>query len=123
MQCALKFVINTSSFDEEPRGCAFHILLTIILMSVSLDQYHGEIGSFYNQSTSQSISLFNILVYFTKNVFVYIIYIIVNMISFTVLDQFSSGNIILMEFYDTFHFTLGPIFFQNFSFKDVQWNA
>ena len=99
-------------------------------MPVSLNQYHGETGSFYNQSTSQSISLFNILVYFTKNVFIYIIYIIVyyiilsilyyiiyiivNMISFTVLDQFSSGNIILMEFYDTFHFTLGPIFFQNF---------
>ena len=93
MQCALKFVINTSSFDEEARRCAFHTLLTIILMPVSLNQYHGETGSFYNQSTSQitklTISLFNILVYFTKNVFVCIIYIIVNMVSFTILDQFS----------------------------------
>ena len=35
-------------------------------MSVSLNQYHGEIGSFYNLLTSQitklPISLFNILV-------------------------------------------------------------
>ena len=51
-------------------------------MSVSLNQYSGEIGSFYNQSTSQitdmTISLFNILVNFTKNVLVYII-LLVNM--------------------------------------------
>ena len=52
-------------------------------MPVSLDQYRGEIGSFYSRSTSQitelTISLFNILVNFTENVFVYII-LIVNMI-------------------------------------------
>ena len=43
-------------------------------MPVSLNQYRGEIGSFYNLSTSQitelTISLFNILVNFTENVLV-----------------------------------------------------
>ena len=54
-------------------------------MPVSLNQYRGEIGSFYNRPTSQiielTISLFNIFVNFTKNVLVYII-LIVNMIFF-----------------------------------------
>ena len=49
-------------------------------MPVSLNQYRGEIGSFYNRSTSQItdmiISLFNILVNFTKNVLVYIILLV-----------------------------------------------
>ena len=58
-------------------------LLTILSMLVSLNQYRGETGSFYNRSTSQitemTISLFNILVNFTKNVLVYII-LLVNMI-------------------------------------------
>ena len=49
-------------------------------MPVSLNQYRGEIGSFYNRSTSQitemTISLFNILVNFTKNVLVYIILLV-----------------------------------------------
>ena len=82
-------------------------------MPVSLNQYHGEIGSFYNQSTNQitemTISLFNILVNFTENVLVHII-LIVNMIFLMLLDQFSSSNIlmeyILMEFYDIY-FTIG----------------
>ena len=73
-------------------------------MPVSLSQYHGEIRSFYNRPTSQIteliISLFNILVNFTKNVLVYII-LIVSIIFSTTLDQLSSCNI-LMEFYDTF---------------------
>ena len=60
-------------------------LLTILSMPVSLNQYRGEIGSFYNRSTNQitemTISLFNILVNFTKNVLVYVI-LIVNMIFF-----------------------------------------
>ena len=66
-------------------------------MPVSLNQYRGEIGSFYNRSTSQitdmTISLFNILVIFAKNVLVYII-LLVNMNFLTLLDQFSSCNII-----------------------------
>ena len=65
-------------------------------MPTILNQYRGEIGSFYDQSTSQitemTISLFAILVNFTKNVLVYII-LIVNMIFLTLLDQFSSFNI------------------------------
>ena len=62
-------------------------------MPVSLTQCRGEIGSFYNQSTSQitelTISLFNILVNFTENVSIYFI-LMVNMIFLTLLDQFSS---------------------------------
>ena len=65
-------------------------------MPISLNQYRGEIGSFYNRLTSQitemTISLFNILVNFTKNVLDYII-LLVNMIFLTLLDQFSSCNI------------------------------
>ena len=65
-------------------------------MPISLNQYRGEIGSFYNRLTSQitemTISLFNILVNFTKNVLDYII-LLVNMIFLTFLDQFSSCNI------------------------------
>ena len=42
-------------------------------MPVSLNQYRGEIGSFYNRSTSQitdmTISLSNILVNFPKRCF------------------------------------------------------
>ena len=49
-------------------------------MSVSLNQYRGEIGSFYDRSASQIIEmtvfLFNILVNFTKNVLVYIILLV-----------------------------------------------
>ena len=45
-------------------------------MPVSLNQYRGEIGSFYNRSTSQitdmTIYLSNILLNFTKNILVYI---------------------------------------------------
>ena len=54
-------------------------------MLVSLNQYRGEIGSFYNRSTSQmtelTIPLFNIFLTFTENVLVYTI-LIVNMIFF-----------------------------------------
>ena len=68
-------------------------------MPVSLNQYRGETGSFYNRSTSQitelTISLFNILVTFTENVLIYFI-LIVNMIFLTLLDQFSSCNIIYL---------------------------
>ena len=69
-------------------------------MPVSLNQCREEIGSFYNRSTCQitelPIFLFNILVNFTKNVLVYTI-LIVNMIFSTLLDQFSSCNIILWD--------------------------
>ena len=68
-------------------------------MPVSLNQYRGEIGNFYNRSTSQitelTISLFNILVNFTENFLVYFI-LIVNMIFLTLPDQFSSCNIIYL---------------------------
>ena len=57
--------------------------LTIPSMPVSLNQYRGEIGIFYNQSITQvtelTISLFNTLVNFTENVLIYFI-LIVNMI-------------------------------------------
>ena len=47
-------------------------------MLVSLNQYREEIESFYNRSNSQitelTICLFNILVNFTENVLVYIIW-------------------------------------------------
>ena len=60
-------------------------------MPVSLNQYRGEIGSFYNRSTSQitdmTISLSNILLNFTKNILVYII-LLVNLFFSTLLDQF-----------------------------------
>ena len=56
-------------------------LLTIPSMPVSLTQCRGEIGSFYNQSTSQitelTISLFNILVNFTENVSIYFILMVI----------------------------------------------
>ena len=78
-------------------------------MLVSLNQYRGEIESFYNRSTSQitelTISLFNILVKFTDNVWIYFI-LIVNMIFLTLLDQFSSYNIIYLWNFMT-HVTLG----------------
>ena len=80
-------------------------------MPVSLNQYRGEIGSFYNRSTSQitelTISLFNVLVNFTKNVLIYSI-LIVNMIFSTLLDQFSSCNIIYLWNFTThlFYFRL-----------------
>ena len=58
-------------------------------MPVSLNQYRGEIGSFYNRSTSQitdmTISLSNILVNFTKNVLVYII-LLVNLVFLTLIN-------------------------------------
>ena len=66
-------------------------------MPVSLNQYSGEIGSFYNRSTSQitgmTISLSNIQVNFTKNV-LFCIALLVNLSFLTLLDQFSSCNII-----------------------------
>ena len=74
-------------------------------MPVSLNQYRGEIGSFYDRSTSQitdlTISLFNILVNFTKNVLVYII-LIVNMIFNAPGSIFILQHYILMEFSGTF---------------------
>ena len=52
-------------------------------MPVGLNQYRGEIGSFYDRSTSPitelTISLSNILVNFTENVLIYFI-LLVNMI-------------------------------------------
>ena len=91
-------------------------------MPVSLNQYCGEIGSFYNQSTSQitelTINLFNILVNFTENVLVYFI-LIVNMIFSTLLDQFSSCNIIYLWNFltDLYYFRLLTSFLANFSGK------
>ena len=91
-------------------------------MPVSLNQYRGEIGSFYNRSTSQitdmTISLSNILVNFTKNVLVYII-LLVNMIFLTLLDQFSSCNIIYLWNFMThlFYYRLLTSFLGNFSGK------
>ena len=75
-------------------------------MPVSLNQYRGEIGRFYNRLTSQitelAISLFNILANFTKNVWVYII-LMVNMIFFNACrSTFYLEHYIFMEFYDKF---------------------
>ena len=91
-------------------------------MPVSLNQYRGEIGSFYNRSTSQitdmTISLSNILVNFTKNVLVYII-LLVNLVFLTLLDQFSSCNIIYLWNFMThlFYYRLLTSFLGNFSGK------
>ena len=91
-------------------------------MPVSLNQYRGEIGSFYNRSTSQitelTIFLFNILVNFTENVLIYFI-LIVNMIFLTFLDQFSSCNIIYLWNFmiHLFYFRLLTSFLANFSGK------
>ena len=91
-------------------------------MPVSLNQYRGEIRSFYNRSTSQitdmTISLFNILVNFTKNVLVYII-LLVNLVFLTLLDQFSSCNIIYLWNFMThlFYCRLLTSFLGNFSGK------
>ena len=71
-------------------------------MPVCLNQYRGEIGNFYNRSTSQitelTISLFNISVSFTENVFVYIILIVSNASR----SIFILPHYILMDFHDTF---------------------
>ena len=97
-------------------------LPTIPSMPVSLNQYRGEIGRFYNRSTSQitefTISLFNILVNFTENVLVYII-LIINMIVLTLLYQFSSCNIIYLWNFMThlFYFRLLASVSANFSGK------
>ena len=91
-------------------------------MPVSLNQYRGEIGSFYNRSTSQmtelTISLLNILVIFTENNLVYIISI-VNMNFLMLLDQFSSCSIICLWNFKTnlFCFRLLASFLLNFSRK------
>ena len=97
-------------------------LLTILSMPVSSNQYRGEIGSFSNWSTSQitemTISLFNILMNFTKNALVYII-LLVNMIFLTLVDQFSSCNIIYLWNFMThlFYYRLLTSFLGNFSGK------
>ena len=91
-------------------------------MPVSLNQYRGEIGSFYDQSTSQitelTISLFNILVNFTENLSIYFI-LRVNMIFLMLLDQFSSCNIIYLWNFMThlFYFGLLTSFLAKFSGK------
>ena len=91
-------------------------------MPVSLNQYCGEIGSFYNRSTSQvtelTISLFNLLVNFIENVLIYLI-LIVNMIFLTLQDQFSPCNIIYLWNFTThlFYFRLLTSFLANFSGK------
>ena len=94
-------------------------------MPVSLNQYCGEIGSFYNRSTSQIteliISLFNILVNFTENVLIYFI-LIANMIFLMLLDQFYTYfilNIIYLWHFMThlFYFRLLTSFLANFSGK------
>ena len=74
---------------------------------------------FYNRSiiqiTDLTISLFNILVSFTKNVLVSFI-LIVNMIFLTLLDEFSSSNIIYFWNFMTylFYFRLLTSFLANF---------
>ena len=91
-------------------------------MPVSLNQYRGETGSFYNRSTSQitemTISLFNILVNFTKNVLVYII-LLTSLFFLTLLDQFSSCNIIYLRNFMThlFYYRLLTSFLGKFSGK------
>ena len=73
--------------------------LTTSSMLVSFNQYCGEIGSFYNWLTSQitelTISLFKIIVCFTENLSVNFI-LIVNTIFLTLLDQFSTCNVIYL---------------------------
>ena len=75
-------------------------------MPVSLNQYRGEIGSFYNRSTSQitdmTISLSNILLNFTKNVLVYIILLVDLLFLNASRSIFILQHYIFMEFYDTF---------------------
>ena len=94
-------------------------LLLIPSIPVSLNQYRGEIESFYNRSTSQitalTISLFNVLVNFLENVLVYII-LIVNMIFLTLLNQFSSCCIIYLWNFmiHLFYFGLLTSFLANF---------
>ena len=89
-------------------------------MPVSLNQYRGEIGSFYNRSTCQitelTISLFNILVNFSENVLVYFI-LIANMTFLTLLDPFSSCNTIYLWNFMThlFYFRLLTSFLAKFS--------
>ena len=91
-------------------------------MLVSLNQYRGEIGSFYNRSTSQitdmTISLFNILENFTKNILVYIISL-VNVFFLTLLDQFLSCNVLYLWSFMTylFYYRLLTSFWGNFSGK------
>ena len=91
-------------------------------MPVSLNQYRGEIGSFYNRSTSQitdmTISLSNILVNFTKNILVYII-LLVNMVFLTLHDQFLSCNILYLWNFmpHLFYYRLLTSFLGNFSGK------
>ena len=91
-------------------------------MPVSLNQHRGEIGSFYNRSSNQisklTISLFNILVHFAKNVLVSIISI-VNMIFLRLLDQISSCNIICLWNFMThlFYYSFLTSFLANFSRK------
>ena len=91
-------------------------------MPVSLNQYRGEIGSFYNRSTSQitdmTISFFNILVNFTKNILVYII-LLVNMVFLTLHDQFLSCNILYLWNFmpHLFYYRLLTSFLGNFSGK------
>ena len=67
------------------------------------------------QSTDLTISLINILVSFTKNVLVSFI-LIVNMIFLTLLDEFSSSNIIYFWNFMTylFYFRLLTSFLANF---------
>ena len=113
-----------TKFESIKLKCYFTTLLYAIevniSMPVSLNQYRGEIGSFYNRSTSQitdmTISLSNILVNFTKNVLVYII-LLVNLFFFlTLLDQFSSCNIIYLWNFmtDLFYYGILTSFGGNF---------
>ena len=93
-------------------------------MSVSLNQYCGEIRSFYNRLTNQitelTNSLFNILANFTDNVSVYII-LIQNMVFLTFLDQLSSCNITYLWNFMTqlFYFRLLTSFLAYYLFKSI----
>ena len=86
---------------------------SLLSMPVSLNQERGEIGTFYNRPTSQitemAVSLFNILVNFTKyyldNITKHYLYYLDSKYNFfNASDQFSSCNVIYL--WNFLYFTL-----------------
>ena len=75
-------------------------------MPVSLNQCHGEIGSFHNQLTSQitelTISLFNIVLKITKNLFSFCYLYNKNDFVIVCISISNLQNYIYMEFHNTF---------------------
>ena len=96
-----------TKFESIKLKCYFTTLLYAIAVNMLFLEFSSKMvfllnilsitfrsfGSFYNRSSNQitemTISLFNLLVNFTKNVLVYTI-LLVNMIFLTLLDRFSS---------------------------------